>query len=95
MQKNRNRKANALRPARVDQEPAGTFTGLELHRRDLGLSQTKAACVTGISRRQLARLEAEPVWTDAAVRVALTYCALRVLVGAPPYLTGVNGKEAT
>jgi transcriptional regulator with XRE-family HTH domain len=74
--------------------PAGTLSGLARQRVDLGLSRSEAARLTGVSRRQLARLEAEPLFSPAAVRLALTYVALRVLIDSPPFF-GSNGKEAT
>jgi transcriptional regulator with XRE-family HTH domain len=77
----------------VSIQPPESFNGLALYRLDLGLSQRQAAEVTGVSRRQLARLEAETAVTPAAVRLALMYVALRVLVNGPPLL-GSNGKEA-
>jgi predicted transcriptional regulator len=67
--------------------------GLVHHRVDLGLSQSRAARLAGVSRRQLARLEAEPIYTPAAVRLALMCLALRVLVDGPPFL-GTNEQEA-
>jgi transcriptional regulator with XRE-family HTH domain len=69
------------------------LNGLALYRLDLGLSQRQAAEVTGVSRRQLQRLEAETAVTPAAVRLALMYVALRVLVNGPPLL-GSNGEAA-
>jgi transcriptional regulator with XRE-family HTH domain len=41
----------------VSLQPAETLNGLALYRHDLGLSQREAARVTGVSRRQLQRLE--------------------------------------
>jgi transcriptional regulator with XRE-family HTH domain len=67
--------------------------GLTLYREDLGLSQGEAARLSGVSRRQLARLEGETALTPAAVRLALIYVALRVLVGAGPVLTVHDGRE--
>jgi transcriptional regulator with XRE-family HTH domain len=77
----------------VSLQPREPLNGLALYRLDLGLSQRQAAEVTGVSRRQLARLEAETAVTPAAVRLALMYVALRVLVNGPPLL-GSSGKEA-
>jgi DNA-binding XRE family transcriptional regulator len=78
----------------VSLQPSESLTGLELYRADLGLSQREAARVVGVSRRQLARLEADPGLTPASLRIALIYVALRVIVGAPPLLAVSNGKEA-
>ena len=77
----------------VSLQPAETPNGLASYRIDLGLTQSRAAEVTGVSRRQLQRLEAETTVTPAAVRMALMYVALRVLVGGPVFLDS-NGKEA-
>jgi hypothetical protein len=62
------------------------LNGLALYPLDLGLSQRQAAEVTGVSRRQLQRLAAETAFTPAAVRLALMYVAMRVLVNGPPLL---------
>jgi DNA-binding XRE family transcriptional regulator len=70
----------------VSLQPAEPLNGLALYRVDLGLSQREAAQVTGVSRRQLQRLEAETALTPAAVRLALMYVAMRVLVNGPPLL---------
>jgi predicted transcriptional regulator len=64
-------------------------SGLARVRHELGLSQCEASRVTGISRRQLARLEERPAITEASLRAALTYVALGVLVGG-----WSNEKEA-
>jgi transcriptional regulator with XRE-family HTH domain len=69
------------------------LNGLALYRLDLGLSQRQAAEITGVSRRQLQRLETETAVTPASIRLALMYVALRVLVNGPPLL-GSPGKEA-
>jgi len=66
--------------------------GLELCRLRLGHSQREAASLTGVSRRRLRELEADPMLTPASLRVALTYLALRVLVGQPFFDS--DGKEA-
>jgi transcriptional regulator with XRE-family HTH domain len=60
------------------------LNGLALYRLDLGLSQRQAAEFTGVSRRQLQRLETETTLTPAAVRLALMYGAM--LVNGPPLL---------
>jgi transcriptional regulator with XRE-family HTH domain len=77
----------------VSLQPHEPLQGLALYRIDLGLSQRQAAEVTGVSRRQLQRLEAETAFTPAAVRLALIYVALRVLVNGPPLL-GSNSDAA-
>jgi transcriptional regulator with XRE-family HTH domain len=77
----------------VSLQPPESLNGLALYRLDLGLSQRQAAEVTGVSRRQIQRLETETAFTPAAVRLALLYVAMRVLVNGPPLL-GSNGKEA-
>jgi DNA-binding XRE family transcriptional regulator len=69
------------------------LTGLARYRADLGLSQSQAAALAGISRARVQQLETgELVWTPAAIRLALAYMAVRVLIGAGPLL-GSNGKE--
>jgi transcriptional regulator with XRE-family HTH domain len=77
----------------VSIQPPEPLNGLALYRLDLGLSQRQAAEVTGVSRRQLQRLETETAVTPASIRLALMYVALRVLVNGPPLL-GSSGKEA-
>jgi transcriptional regulator with XRE-family HTH domain len=78
----------------VSLQPHEPLNGLALYRLDLGLSQQRqAAEVTGVSRRQLQRLETETALTPAPIRLALMYVALRVLVNGSPLL-GSNGKEA-
>jgi transcriptional regulator with XRE-family HTH domain len=77
----------------VSLQPPQSYNGLALYRLDLGLSQRQAAEITGVSRRQLQRLETETALTPASVRLALMYVALRVLVNGPPLL-GSSGKEA-
>lgn len=52
---------------------------LYLYRRKLGLSQTEAARLAGISRRQLQRLEAETLVTPTAVPLATTYLGVQML----------------
>jgi transcriptional regulator with XRE-family HTH domain len=71
----------------VPLHPPTKLNGLALYREDLGLSQRAAAELTGVSRRQLQRLETETALTEACVRLALMYLAMRVLVGAGPLLT--------
>jgi transcriptional regulator with XRE-family HTH domain len=77
----------------VSLQPHEPHNGLPLYRLDLGLSQRQAAEITGVSRRQLQRLETGTALTPASIRFALMYVASRVLVNGPPLL-GSNGKEA-
>jgi transcriptional regulator with XRE-family HTH domain len=74
-------------------QPPETLNGLGLYRADLGLSQREAARVTGVSRRQLQRLEADTAFTPASIRIALMYLVLRVVVGGPPLLTTASGRR--
>jgi transcriptional regulator with XRE-family HTH domain len=70
----------------VSLQPAEPLNGLALDRLELGLSQRQAAEVTGVSGRQLQRLETDTTLTPTAVRLALMDVAMRVLVNGPPLL---------
>jgi hypothetical protein len=64
-------------------EPATERDGLRDSRLALGLSISAAARVSGVSRARVRQLEADPHFTPAALRLALTYVALSVLSGIP------------
>jgi DNA-binding XRE family transcriptional regulator len=77
----------------VTPDTAEALSDLEAHRRELGLTQEQAAHLLGTSRRSMRRLEVEAPVSPQAIRMALVYVGLRVLLDLPPGL-GSNGRDA-